>query len=142
MRDEEPALRQRSGVVRPHDQILAALPAVGPRRAEVDHPAEPGVLHSAEKLGRSLQHHWSLAEIEGAHHVDRVGIRGQEQRLGIHQLFENDDLVVLDANAFQTLAEALDADATQIVHERAVGVGEVEVVVEFLAQSLCSVRRP
>ena len=103
---KNPPCRQRSGVVRPHDQILAALPAVGPRRADVDHPAEPGILHRAEKLGRRLQHHWSLAEIEEAHDVDRVGVRGQEQRLGIHQLFENDDLVVLHPDAHHALAQA------------------------------------
>ena len=34
------------------------------------------------------------------------------------------------------LAQRVDADAAQVVHERAVGVGEVEVVVEFLGGRL------
>ena len=69
-------------------------------------------------------------------HVDCVGVGRQEQRLGIHQFGEDEDLVVLDADALHALAEGVDADAPQVVHERAIRVGEVEVVVDLVGGRL------
>ena len=94
--DEIPAFRQRAVVARRHDQVLAAFAAVGTGHSDVDDPAEPVVVDGAEKLGRRLQDHGALGEIEDAHDVDRVRVGRQEQRLGIHQLGEDEDLVVLD----------------------------------------------
>ena len=54
-----------------------------------------------------------------ADEVDGVGVGGEEQRLGIHQLGEDDDLVVLDADVEQALADRVDVHALQGVHERA-----------------------
>ena len=81
---------------------------------------------------RRLQHHGALGEIERADDVDRVGIGGQPQRLGIHQLGVDDGLVVLDADALQALADRVDADALKGVGERALRVREVDVVVDLV----------
>ena len=87
-------------------------------------------------LRRRLQHHGALGEIERADDVDRVGIGGQPQRLGIHQLGVDDDLVVLDADALQALADRVDADALKGVGERALRVREVDVVVDLVQVAL------
>ena len=60
-----------------------------------------------------------------------VGVGGEEQRLGIHQLGEDEDFVVLDAGVEKTSACGDDADALHRVDERVVGVREVDLVVGF-----------
>jgi hypothetical protein len=132
----EPAVGQLALIVRRHDQVFAALATVGSGNAGVGHPAKPGVVDAAEHPGRHFHHHWPLAEVEHRHDVHRVRVRRQEQRLGVHQLGEHDDLVVLDAGVHKTLAQGLDADALQRVSERAERVREVEVVVDLLDRRL------
>jgi hypothetical protein len=59
------------------------------------------------------------------------GIGRQEQRLGIHQLGEDKDFVVLDPGAQKALVEGADADPLKGVHKRLVGVREVQVVIDL-----------
>jgi len=73
-----------------------------------------------------------LREVEEAENVDRVGIGCQKQRLGIHQFGEDEDLIVLDADAQETLAECMDADALQGVREHTKRMREVDVLVDLV----------
>ena len=88
----------------------------------VDVLLEPGVVDAAEKPGGHLQHQGPFAEVEHGHDVHRVRVRREEQRLGIHQFGEHDDLVVLDADIEKALAHGGQADALHGVHERLEGV--------------------
>ena len=95
MGDEVAALGQRPVIARRHDQVLAAQPAVGAGAADVDDPGEPHVVDRADGVRRLLDHHRAVGEVDGRHVVDRVGVGGQEQRVRVHQLREDDDVVVL-----------------------------------------------
>ena len=96
--DEIAALGQRPVIARRQQQIFAAEPAIGARRAEIDHPAEPQIVEQAERVGRRLDHHRAFGEIDVGEEIDGVGIGGEEQRVRIHQAREDQDaLIVLDA---------------------------------------------
>jgi hypothetical protein len=71
-------------------------------------------------------------EINNADEVDRVGVRSQEQRLGVHQLREHEDLVVVHARLVETLAERVRRGTRKPVEVHVQGVHEVEVVVHRL----------
>ena len=113
--DEEAALGQRAVIAGRHDQVLAALAAVGAWEADVDDPAEPHVVDGAEPLRRLLDHHRAIGQVHGGEVVDRVGIGGQEQRLRVHQLGEDDDGVVLGADALKALADRVGGGAAEAV---------------------------
>ncbi len=116
-------------MIRRYDQILAAFAPVRPWPADVDHPAEPVVVDGSEKLWRHFQDHRPIRQVERPEGIDRVGVGGQKQGFGVHQLREDDDLIILHAGAVQPLSDRLDADALQRVHEHLEGVREVEVVI-------------
>jgi hypothetical protein len=65
-----------------------------------------------------------------------VSAFGQEQRLRIHQVREDDDLVVLHADILQALAHGVDADALQRVGERSQRMRIVQVVVDLVERRL------
>ena len=102
--DIEPTLGQRTVVAGREDKIFSAFTSIGSRRTEIGDPAPPGVVDRAERLGRRLEHHRPLGEIEDAHEIDGVRIGRQEQRLRIHQFGEDQDLVILDPNVEKALA--------------------------------------
>ena len=131
-RDEEPALRQRTVVAGRQDQVFPTFTSVGPGQADVGDPAEPVVVDGAEKPGWHLQHHGPLGQIEDAEGIDGVRVGRQEQRLGVHQVGEDDDLVILDAGAQKAFVDGVDADALHRVHERPERVREVQVVVDLV----------
>jgi hypothetical protein len=62
------------------------------------------------------------------------------QRLGIHQLGEDQDLIVLDPDALEPLACRLDASPLHAVEEGIERVGEGEVVIT--ASSVASLGAP
>ena len=61
-----------------------------------------------------------------------MSVRRQHQRLGIQELGPVDDFIVLDADGMEALADGVDADALQRVHEGAERVREVEVIVDLV----------
>ena len=46
------------------------------------------IVNDPQHIGRSLDDHRLIPHLEPGKHVDTGGVRGQEQRLGIHQVFE------------------------------------------------------
>ena len=134
--DEVAALRHRTVVARREDEILAARAAIRARQAKIDDPAEPHVVQSPQHLGRHLEHHGPFGDVDEAQEVHGVGVGGEEQRLGIHQLGEDEDFVVLDAGVEKASASGDQADTLHRVDERVVGVREVDVVVGLFQRGL------
>ena len=104
MGDVKAAVGQRPVIARAHQQVLAALAAIGSGQADVGDPPEPHVVDRPEDRARrrhhrNVDHHRPVREIDERPEVDRVRVRGQEQRRRIHQLGEDQELVVLDADA-------------------------------------------
>ncbi len=92
---DEVAVRYLAVVVGRHDQVLPALPAVGSGGAHVDDEPEVGVVDRAGPAPR-----WHLydggtvgGQVEQGEGVNGVGVPGEEQRVGIHQLVEDHHLV-------------------------------------------------
>ena len=94
----KPAIGQRSVVSRTHDQVPATLGPVGAGDAKVGDPAEPHVIDSADDPGASSYGTSSTIgprSVDEADEVNRVAVRGQEQRRRVHQVGEQQDGVVL-----------------------------------------------
>jgi hypothetical protein len=89
------AVGQRAVVARREEQEPAALAAIRARQAEVDDPLPPPVVEHSERLRRRLDDHRPVSQIDHAEEIGRVRVRGQKQRCRIHQLREDQDLVVL-----------------------------------------------
>ena len=125
------SIRQRTIVAGRQDEVFPALAAIRPRQTDIDDPAEPVVIDRAKRLGWHLEHHGTLGQVEHAHGIDGVRIGRQEQRLGIHQLGEDKDFVILDPGAQKALVEGAYADPLKGVHERLERVREVQVVIDL-----------
>ena len=128
---EVPALRQFALVAGRHQQVPPALAPVGTGQAEVGHPAEPDVVDDAERQWRRLDHQRPLGDIQVDPEIDRVRIRGQEQRLRIHQLRPDEGRVVRDAGLLEALEDGRHRSALVGIHERLDAVHQVEIVVDL-----------
>ena len=128
VRDEIAALRQRPVIVRTDDQILAAQPAVRTGAADVDDPGKPHVVDGPDRVGRLFDHHRTVRQVDPAEVVHRVGVCGQIERTGVHQLGEDDDVVVLGADAGGALQERQRRGAAKTVVVDVQRVAEVERV--------------
>ena len=145
VRDVEAAVRQRPVIARSHDQVPAALPPVRARQAEVGDPPEPHIVDRAQDPRRRaerghVEHHRPGAQVGEAEEVDRVAVPGQEQRRRVHQLREQQDLVVLHPDREEPLADGRQRRAGERVDERLHPVHEVQVVIQQLRRRLG--RRP
>ena len=127
----ETALGQRAVVAGRQDQVLPSFAAVRTGRAEVGDPTPPHIVDGAERLGRRLEHHGTLAEIDDADEIHGIRIRRQEQRFCVHQLGEHEHLVVLHADIEKALANGSRVHALHRVHEGFESVREVQVVVDL-----------
>ncbi len=130
--DKVSALGQGAVITRRQDQVFPALAAIRARRAKVDDPAPPEIIERAKRLGRRLEHHRTVTQVEEADEIDCVGVRRKEERLGIHQLGEHDDLVVLDPDGGVRLSNGGHVHALEGIHKRLEGMCEVQVVVDFV----------
>ena len=122
-----------------HDQVLAALAAVGPRRTHVDHESEERVVDRAGSGPRRNLHDDRpvLADVEHADRVARVGVSGQEEAVGIHQVAEEQDLVAaVDADLHHSATDGLDGRRGDEVEEGLDGPHAVEVVVDRVDRRL------
>jgi hypothetical protein len=132
--DVEAAVGQGAVVARRDEQEAAALAAIRAREAAVHDPLEPHVVEQRERLRRRVDHHRTRREIDDADEVDRVGVRGQEQRLRPHQLREDQDRVVLHARLVEALQQRLRRRSRKAVEVGVQPVHEVEMVVHELAR--------
>ena len=115
------------------EQILAALPLVRTGIAEVAHILEPVVIDDAEDVRWCFEHQRTVADIQPRHMVNALGIGGQEERLRVHQVFHDEQGLVVD----RPLAGPADTDSFSRRTRHRVEKGlyaahEVEVVVDFL----------
>ena len=125
-------LGQRAVVAGTDQQVAAALAAVGAGEPEVGDPAEPHVVDDAQGVFGGLQHQRPAGEVEEGAEVDGVGVRGQEQRPGVHQLGADQHVAVHDARPEEPLPQGVGRDALDRVHERLQAVHVVEVVAQLL----------
>ena len=82
------ALRNVAFIARRQDQKLAALALVGTGVAEIHHVLEPGIVEETQHVGRGLDDHRLISQLQPGGHVDRSSIRSEPQGLGIHQFFK------------------------------------------------------
>ena len=126
------AFGQRAVVLGADQQVGPALAAVRTGQAEVADPAEPDVVEEAQSVGRCLEHQWSLRQVVKGPEVDGVGVRGQEQRPGIHQLGEDQHVAIRDAGVLEPLPDGEHGHPLDGVHERLDAVQVVQVVTQRL----------
>jgi hypothetical protein len=92
--DHEVPIGHLTDVARRQEQVLAALALVGTERADVNEEALQEAHRVAEHPRRRLQDRRSItAEVEESQPVDRLGVRGQQQRLGVHHRLPDQDLL-------------------------------------------------
>ena len=128
-------VRQRPVVSRADDEVLAPLTTVGTGDAEVRDPAEPHVVDRAQdprggSERRYVDDHRAVREIDEAQEVDRVAVGGQEHRRRVHEVREQEDVVVLHADRPEALPDRRHGRAREGADEGLDAVHEVEVVVE------------
>ena len=70
-------------------------------------------------------------QVEERPEVDGVGVRGQEQRPGVHQLGEDQHVAVLDAGVQEPLPDGVERHPLDGVHERLDAVQVVQVVAQL-----------
>ena len=104
-------------------------PRSGPGRPKSVTQLEPHVVDHAERQRRRLDDHRPLGDVQVDPEIDGVRIGGQEQRLRIHQLREDEGRVVRDAGILEALEDGRHRSALVGVHERLDAVHQVEVVV-------------
>src|SRR5262249_35959409 len=75
-----------------HEKIFSASPLIGASKTYVSHPAKKGIIGRTKYLARNLHHHRSVLEVDARQDINGGGIRGQEQRACIHQIFGDADL--------------------------------------------------
>ena len=123
-------LRQRAGVARRHEQVLAAPALVRAGHADVRHEAELGIVDRAEHAGRHFEHDRPLREI-GAHaDVDRRGIRREQQRAGIDEILADADAAVgRHACRLQPFAQGVDRRGRDAGEEDFHAAREIQAVV-------------
>ena len=126
------ALGHLALVARRQDQELAALPPVGAGVAQVGHVAEEEIVEDAQGVGRALHHHRPVLQVQPGHRVDALGVGGQEQRPGVHQVFEDADRAVDGADFTEALAHGVQRGDRQAVEKGAHAALEIEVVVHRL----------
>ena len=129
---EEPALRQRAVVAGRQDHVLPAQAAIGTGRTDVGHPVVPAIVDQAKKFRRHLHDHRPLGEFEDAEGVDRVCVGHQQHCLGIHQLGEEENLVILHSGIEKAPVYCMKVDALHGVHECVEGMGEVQVIIDLV----------
>jgi hypothetical protein len=121
--NKEPPLRHRSLIPRRQEEVFPPFAAVGSGQAEISHPAPPEIVEGAQRLGRRLDHHRSLREVDPAQKIHGIGVGRQEERLSIHQFGEDEDFVVLDPDVEKALAAGGHVHTLVGVHERLEGRG-------------------
>tara|TARA_B110000503_G_scaffold22699_2_gene35304 strand:- start:1453 stop:1734 length:282 start_codon:yes stop_codon:yes gene_type:complete len=84
--DAETAIRQRALVTRGNYQVLPALASIGAWKSDIDDPRKPHIVDRPYAFWRLLNHYRTAAQIHHSHLIDGVGIRGEEQRVGVHQI--------------------------------------------------------
>ncbi|MCY1175679.1 hypothetical protein D9M73_159260 [compost metagenome] len=115
--DKVAAIRNRTLVVGWQNQVFTPFTPIGSGRADVDDPAKPHVIQRAEGLGWHFNHQRSFRQVERCHRVDRIGVGREKERVGVHQLGENDHRVVFSANAVEALANRIGRGTRKTVHE-------------------------
>ena len=94
--DHVVALRHLAVVPGRQHQVLAALALVGTGRAHVAEIAHVHVVEDAQHVRGQLNDGGAvLFQVEEAPGVERGVVAGQHQRLGVHQVFPDEDLVAL-----------------------------------------------
>jgi hypothetical protein len=126
------AVGQRAVIARRDEQEPTALAAIRTRQAEIDDPLPPPVVEHSQRLRRRLDDHRPRSQIDHAEEIGRVGVRGQKQRCRIHQLREDQDLVVVRSRLREPLAQRHRRGARVPVEKHVQGVHVVEVVVHGL----------
>ena len=77
------------------NQILAAFAFVWTGATHVDNKAKKGVIHGAWPCSRGhLNHHRPVTEIQKGRGVHRVGVAGEPERCGAHQLLKQTDISI------------------------------------------------
>ena len=142
MGDVEAAVGQRPVIPRADQQVLAALAAIRARKADIRHPAEPHVVDRPENRARrrhrrDVEHHRTVREIDEGPEVDRVRVRRQKERRRVHQLGEDENLVVLDADAEKAPANRVERRSREAVQVRLDAPDVIQVVVEELGRLRC-----
>ena len=130
-----PAVGQRSVVTRSYHQVAAPFAPVRAGEADVGHPAEPHVVDRAEDARRSadrrdVDDHRSVGEVDERPEVDGVAVRRQEDRRRTHELGEEGERAVLDADREEAAADRGDGRPPQRAQERLHALAEVQVVVQ------------
>ena len=94
--------------------------------------AEEEVVEDAQGVGRALHHHRPVLQVQPGHRVDALGVGGQEQRPGVHQVFEDADRAVDGADFTEALAHGVQRRDRQAVEKGAHAALEIEVVVDHI----------
>ena len=131
MTDVKAPLGHRTVITRRDQQVAAALSAVRAGQAEVGDPAEPHVVDDAQAVRGGLQHQRTVGQVEEGDVVDRVGVSGQEQRPGVHQLREKHHVAVPDPCAQEPLPKGVGRHPLNRVHERLDTVQVVQMVAQL-----------
>ena len=92
--DDEVTLRHLARVVRRKEEVFAALSFVGAERTDVHEKPLQRVHRGSQHFRRRFHHRRAITlQIQKAHPVNRLGIRREDQRLGVHERFPDDDLI-------------------------------------------------
>jgi hypothetical protein len=92
--EHEVTVRHRARVTRRQEEILASLPFVRPGYADVDKVALQRIHGEAEHLWWRFDNGRAIClQVQVAQGVDCFGIRGEQDRRRVHQLFPYDQLI-------------------------------------------------
>src|SRR5271166_2311805 len=114
------------------EEELAALSLVRACIPQVGDVAKPKVIHDAEAVRRAFEHNRAFRQIDPREGINSVGIRGQEERLRVHQGIKNSERAVHSANFSKSPAHGHERST---LHGIEVGLNpalEVEIVVHLL----------
>jgi hypothetical protein len=111
------------------DQELAALAAVRSGVAQIGHVPEEEVVEDPEGVGRALDDHRAVCEVEPDDGVDALGVGRQEQRPRVHQVSKI-PTVPLTAPTSRRPSRMAWSEAMGRASRKAHAALEVEVVVD------------
>src|SRR5271154_3949533 len=129
---DEIALGYVSLVSRWQEEKLATLPLVRACVPHVGDVAEPEVVHNAEAVRRTFEHYRAFRQINPRHGVDGVRVRGQEERLRVHQRIENSERAVHSAGFAKAPAHGHKRSALHRIEKDVNSALEIEIVVHLL----------
>ena len=113
-------------------QILATLALIGTGRTRVDNKSKESVVYgSGTGPRRDLDHHRTIfLKVKEGGAIDRVGVAGKKQRIAVHQLIKDQDLVVFDPERSLATSKCFEVGCGHPTQKSFHGANVVEMVVE------------